>query len=278
MNIFTSSVLYEDSQINYFNLYLKTMIRSLILSNPDNDINLYIICDLNSKILIQDFIESELDIKSNFKINLVDNTIFERYAKKFHSYIYKSVIFYKILIPYLYQDLDRYLWLDSDTLTTINLNTLYNKDLTDIDYYGFADIELSAERRIFINTGVVLINCKEARKKSSIQKLINTYDDLQFEDEICLIHSIFNTKVINNIFYNYSGILSRSFHTGPISTELALVLEQAAKVAKIFHFYVKDCLYENNALLMKIIIKNNNFVNKYKEELQIRQLLTFKNN
>lgn len=276
MNIFTSVVIYDSSRKDCLYKYIRPMIKSLMYSNQDNEINLYIICDPVSREFIKEFLKNDCNIKSKMHIKYVDNAIFEKYTDKINTLKkYTNVVYYKIIIPFLFKDIDRYLWLDSDTITTIDLNDLYNEDMTGYAFYGFSDIEVNPNTGlIFINTGLVLTDADTARKEyKSIDNITDLCQKFEFGDEINFMMITKKVKVINNIFYNYPCIFSRSLHTYSPANELYFVLCYAASLAKIFHLYPKSQLWDYDCQLIKMAFDNNPFLKEHKDDLLYYYLL-----
>ena len=265
MNIFTSVVSYDNDTSVAHSYYIKPMIKSLMLSNSDNEINLYIICDPISKSIVQDFLKNDCNLKAKVHIKYVDNTLFEKYGRDIRHESWQAAIYYKIFISFLFTNIDKFFWLDYDTLITIDLNELYNTDISEVNVYGFSDIELMENNTPFINTGVVLFNSKKFRDDFTLENVIAIFKEALFTSEIPFL--LLNTKIKleNNIFYNYPGILNRHFHVLPSCDDTKSVLLYAARFSKIIHFYVKDT--DNKGEILMYLFEGNSFLKSHKNEL-----------
>lgn len=265
MNIFTSVVDYKDyfshKQINF----IKSMIKSLMLSNSENDIDLYLICDIKSKETIRSFLKNDCNLKAKIHIKYVDNSVFEKYGSQINSNSYRPAIYYKLFISNLFPNIDKYLWLDYDTLVTVDLNDLYNINMSGIDIYGFCDTELPLDRIPFINTGVVLTNAKAFREKFTIEQIIKIFKEKCYNSEIPFIFFNCQLKLENNIFYNYPGTFIRNMHVLPPCEDYKIVLKYAAQFSKIIHFYIKDTIVKQD--ILEFLFEGNPFLKKNKDKL-----------
>lgn len=265
MNIFTSVISYDNDTSVRHSDYVKSMIKSLMLSNANNDINLYIICDPVSKKGIQDFLKNDCNLQVKIHIKYVDYGIFEKYGSFIKNEYFQAAIYYKVFISCLFPNIDKFLWLDYDTLITIDLSEVYNTDISEVDIYGFSDIEIMENNTPFINTGVVLFNAKNFREHFKFEDLISIFKKSSFTSEIAFLLTNSKLKLENNVFYNYPGTLNRHLHVLPTCTEISSVLLYAAKFVKIVHFYVKDT--DNKTEILNYLFEGNDFLKLHKNEL-----------
>lgn len=150
------------------------LLNSIQLSNKDTKFDVYIIhreLDIKDK----DAIENGLDI-NKFKIKMIK--IDEEEVKNFPQYQkrYPKEIYFRLFATkYLPENIDKILYLDSDTLVINKLDELYNMDFEGNFYIATTHVKKILRKinevrlRIdddvpYINTGVLLINLKELRK------------------------------------------------------------------------------------------------------------------
>jgi lipopolysaccharide biosynthesis glycosyltransferase len=93
--------------------------------------------------------------------------------------------FYRILIPNLFKDLEKALWMDIDTLCLGSLNDLYETPLSNfwvagvldggIKYVeGFTDwYKKFAGNNVYINGGILLMNLQKMRKDDKTRELLD---------------------------------------------------------------------------------------------------------
>jgi len=269
MNLFTTIVTYDTTNLNYLKSFAVPMIKSILLSNSTNDIDLYVICDSFTKNYIQDKLKEDSKIKSKVHIKYVDNTPFEEKAADIYVDMWTSSIYYKLFIPYFFPKLDKCLFLDIDLLVTSDLKSLYDIDISELYFYSFTDVVFDLERnRKLLNAGVLLMNLKKFRETfKTIQDVIDGLEKIGHSTETMLLMSLEEKVVSSDIFWNYPGLLNRCLSSKNMSDELRKILCQSAKMAKIFHLYLKDQLYIINRELLDIMFENNDFLSKYKKEL-----------
>lgn len=119
--------------------------------------------------------------------------------------------YYRLVLPSLFPNLDKMLYLDVDTIVLNNLDVLYNTDIT--DYY--AAMALDAERKDnaprlhtdkYFNAGILLLNLKKLREDNIEQKFFdyidNNRESIVYHDQDVL-NSVLRRKIkIVNGMYN----------------------------------------------------------------------------
>lgn len=167
--------------------YLAASIASILI-NSNNDENISI-CILNDNITDKnkELLNSLSKIK-NFKLEFtqVDSSIFEKYKKP--DYINSNAMLYRYLIPKIKPEIDKALYLDCDTIIKKSLLELFN---TNIEKYYIAGVEdfhwMMSFKRLkmntsinepYLNSGVLLINCKKWREYNLYDKLIDITNNL----------------------------------------------------------------------------------------------------
>ena len=162
---------------------LNILLNSIGYSNKEENFNIYILHKSLDKEDIENITEN-LDL-IRFKIedikipkSEIDTfpVLEKRYPEEIYFRLYAS--------KYLPKEIDRVLYLDSDTLVINNLKEFYETDF-DGNYFiaathikkmlhKFHEIRLDIkEDEPYINTGVLLINLKELRKVNVEEKVVN---------------------------------------------------------------------------------------------------------
>src|SRR5574344_1472328 len=113
---------------------------------------------------------------------------------------YSKTTYYRLFIPDLYTELEKALYIDSDTLVLGDISELYHYDLGD-NYVGACNEQamvqenvygeyvekcVGVDRNHFFNAGVLLINCAQFREKRILDlfiKLLHEYTFIVTQDE-----------------------------------------------------------------------------------------------
>ena len=141
---------------------------------------------------------------------------------------YSRSTYYRLFIAEMFPDINKALYIDSDTIIQGDISRLYNKDIKDayvgacheqamiqVDEYGtYAEKVVGVSRYNFFNAGILIINCEQFRLKFVLDKFIeylHTYDFVVTQDEdylnlICKDHVYWvdqrwNTEVYCNVDY-----------------------------------------------------------------------------
>ena len=154
--VLLTSILYNSSQQTFFIFY--------ILISPD---------------VKEDKLKKISGLKEKYK-NFKNVSIYM--GEKFTKYIsggYKTAaVYYRLAISDLLIDVDKIIYLDTDTIVHKDLNDLYNINMGKYYYMGFPGVDLINIEfngtRNFINSGVMLINLKKLREINS-SKLFEDY-------------------------------------------------------------------------------------------------------
>ncbi len=145
---------------------------------------------------------------------------------KLKAYFTKS-IYYRLLIPRLLKDVDKVIYLDSDIIVNDDLNELYNIDINNF-YIGavkdqycnlyekeYIKNNLKLDPNNYINSGVLLINCKKMREDNLIEKFIEeSYNEYKFPDQ-CILNKVCYGKILYlNPKYNINYLfLNKEYYT-----------------------------------------------------------------
>ena len=111
--------------------------------------------------------------------------------------------YYRLLIPELIPNEDRVLYLDCDIIVRKPLSDLFYKHFENNLVLGVVDVSLKEHsKRLnvekYINSGVLLLNCKKMREENSVEKIIdwinNNQDKIECHDQD-VINAVFAGKV-----------------------------------------------------------------------------------
>ena len=196
---------------------LNILLNSIQRSNKNEIFDIYI---LNSDLTKKEIKEIGKGLNLD-KIHLKDIKINEKDIEKLPVYAkrYPVEIYFRIFASkYLPKNLDRILYLDSDTLVINKLNELYNMDFEENYFiatthikkilHKFNEIRLGMDKdEPYINTGVLLMNLNELRNIKIEKEVINFIQKnerkLMLPDQD-IISSIYGNKIklIDDLKYN----------------------------------------------------------------------------
>ncbi len=141
---------------------------------------------------------------------------------------YSNSTYYRLFIAEMYPELDKALYIDSDTVVTGDISELFDTDIENYDvaacreqamvqadvYGSYVEVCLGLNRHAYFNAGVILINCKRFREKKVLDtfiSLLGIYDCRVTQDEdylniICKDHVLFlpqywNAEVFGEMEY-----------------------------------------------------------------------------
>ena len=140
--------------------------------------------------------------KDNVKINFVDvSKYLESISRKLplRDY-YSKTTYYRLFIAEMYPELDKALYIDSDTIINGDVAPLYETELgtnlvgacheqamVQVNEYGeYVEYVLGISRYNYFNAGVMVINCKLFREETILDKfidLLGTYSFIVTQDE-----------------------------------------------------------------------------------------------
>ena len=136
---------------------------------------------------------------------------------------YSNTTYYRMFIADMFTELDKAIYIDSDTVVQGDISELYSIDVSDVavaaaheqvmlqeQVYGdYVEKCLGLDRRLFFNAGVLLINCKRFREDRILDrfvKLLGIYDCRVTQDEdylniLCRDHVRFLEQSWNSEVY-----------------------------------------------------------------------------
>lgn len=145
---------------------------------------------------------------------------------------WSGIVFARLYIPLIVPEIDKALYIDSDTLIRSPLSELYSFDLKDkmlgmvmgiVPEYGY-------------NSGVILMDCKKIRETE------NLYRDLESHmKQFARTYKLPDQTVINRFFGNNLGQIETipgiEWNYPPMPREIGSDRKMMMEKAKIWHFY-----------------------------------------
>lgn len=195
---------------------------------------------------------------------------------------YSKTTYYRFFISKIFTEYDKAIYIDSDTVVLGDISELYDKELNDnylgackeqvmvqTEVYGnYVEKVLGINRNEYFNAGVLLINCKEFRKKKVLEKFINLLNVYTFvvtqdqdylnvicRDKVLWLDQCWNTEIYGEISVKESEIKILHY----------------IMVSKPWHY--KNCLYkeyfwnavENSSVKRLIMDDLNNYTDQQRE-------------
>lgn len=141
---------------------------------------------------------------------------------------YSNTTYYRMFIAEMFPELDKAIYVDSDTIVQGDISRLYDYDVSEydvgacheqamvqVDVYGsYVEKNLGIDRNAFFNAGILLINCRRFRENKALEdfvRLLGIYNFRVTQDEdylnvICHDHVLWlpqswNTEVLGEIPY-----------------------------------------------------------------------------
>ena len=265
---------------NYIN-QLKVLLYSILESNTEENFEIFIMHrDLN-KANREDIISNINNERCNITFVKIEEQQFKNlpvYQKRYPLEIYFRIFAAK----YLPNNIDRILYLDTDTLVINSLKELYNMDF-DGNYFiatthvgkifkKINDIRLDMEKEDkYINTGVILMNLevlrnldmekeiKEFVEKNSLKLILPDQD---------IISSLFgeHIKLVDSLRYNFGEREWNKYNAKNLKNKIGL--KWIRKNTVIIHYYSK-----NKPWNPKYIGKLNLFYEKTVKKMQNRGII-----
>lgn len=103
---------------------------------------------------------------------------------------YSNTTYYRMFIAEMFPDVDKAIYIDSDTVVQGDISELYDYDIesfdvgacheqvmVQVDVYGaYTEKCLGIDRNLFFNAGVLLINCRRFREKKTLERFVKLLD------------------------------------------------------------------------------------------------------
>ena len=113
---------------------------------------------------------------------------------------YSNTTYYRMFIAEMFPEIDKAIYIDSDTIVQGDISEMYATDIKDYDvaacheqamvqedvYGTYVEKCLGLDRNRFFNAGIILINCKSFRENKILErfvKLLGVYDCRVTQDE-----------------------------------------------------------------------------------------------
>lgn len=180
----------DENYVKYTMVSIKSMIEN---ANPKNNYKIYILCtDVSNESLEKlsrlqnDFFSIEfVDMEEKMK-DLKDSLPVRDY--------FSMTTYYRMFIPQMFPELDKVVYIDSDTIVLGDIADMYNLDLGD-NYVAAAQCQVIVQEEIFssyvenvlgmnyleyFNAGVLVMNCKAFREIDLLKTFLELLDMYTF--------------------------------------------------------------------------------------------------
>lgn len=212
----------DDNFVKYTIVSLSSMIRN---ASKDRRYDVHILgTDLSNKMkkelydLRDECFSVSFDNVSEYLLSIEDKFPLRDY--------YSKTTYYRFFISEMYPELDKAIYIDSDTIVQGDISELYDIDIGDcylggaheramvqVDVYGtYCEKVVGVPRNNFFNAGLMLMNLKQFREKKVLEKFITylgmynfvvtqdeDYLNLICKDRVYWIDQRWNTELIGNI-------------------------------------------------------------------------------
>lgn len=173
---------------------LSVVIESII-ENSSKDY-IYDIHVLNENISLEYILKLKKYNKNNITIsfcNVLDEI--EKINEKLPTRdYYSNAIFYRLLIPTLFENYDKALYLDADIVVLGDISELYNHDVENYylgvikddvalmcnEFIEYTTQALKVEKDKYFNSGILVMNLKKFRNDLMVDKFINLLKQIKF--------------------------------------------------------------------------------------------------
>lgn len=233
----------------------KTMISSFLEHNPGQHVFHLVYLDTSEETRneFKSLIEENGSIFVEHKLNC---SLFDGF-KYFSRFGYTT--YFRIVFPFLVGDIDRLLWIDSDTVVNGDLSFLFEMKL-DKSVYGVNYPEEKCieklnlnNKGIYINCGVLLYNIDRIKNNYSLDSILQAFvsnQDLYTYADQCFINMFFQDD-LGTIPQAYNRIIYRVLRIS--KKQKQEIIEQG----KVVHFVgnIKPWMYLYNNSMYKLYWK-----------------------
>ena len=194
-----------------YTLPLATLVNSFIKSNQSLNTVIHVLCSGLSK-KYQNGLKQKC-LNTNISIDFIDMSNYEFDFHGLDMQHWTKAIFYRIMIPELFKDLDRIIYIDGDTLVIGDLAELFDTDMGDDYMLAMVVDRFSYKTRIgelhtsnYFNSGMILFDIKKCREFGFSEKAIKWIHDnsdiAKFPDQDA-INVVCDKKILRlNNMYN----------------------------------------------------------------------------
>lgn len=220
---------FDDKYTKYALVAISSMIKN---TNPKSNYNVHILhMDISEKNqqLINDLAEPHTHIIFDDVTDYLTKVEQELPLRDYYS----ATTYFRFFISYLYPELDKAIYIDSDTITIKDIEKLYNIDLgknilgacheqvmVQTDVFGkYAQYVLGVPQMKYFNAGLLLINCKEFREQDILRKFVkmlsvykfSVAQDQDYLNVICkgkvkYLDSMWNTEIYGKVTDNIGKV------------------------------------------------------------------------
>lgn len=239
----------NESYINQ----LKILLYSILESNLEENFEVFIMHRTLDKADKEDIISSMHNERCKISFIKIEEQQFQNlpvYQKRYPLEIYFRIF----AAQYLPQDIDRILYIDTDTLVINSLKDLYNMDFEGNYFIATThvgkllkkinDVRLDLEKEDkYINTGVMLMNLEILRKidiKNEINKFLENNSLKLILPDQDIISSIFgeHIKLVDSLLYNFGEREWNKYNAKNLKNRIGLKWIRENTV--IIHYYGKN--------------------------------------
>jgi len=163
---------------NNYILPLSALVTSVCKNSAVSPVVLHVLCS--------NFSDQDKDkilqciVNTNVSIDFIDMDNFKFDFIKFDMQHWTKAIFYRIMIPQIFSNLSRIIYIDGDTLVLQDLHSLYNQQFQEntflgmvVDKYSFKERRAQLQIGNYYNSGVILFDLAACRENNFSQQCVN---------------------------------------------------------------------------------------------------------
>ena len=171
---------------NHYAQHLGVAITSILKNiSSKRGVDIYVIVDNSVKSKNRKRLLQLKKLRENTNITLLNlnNEIFDGFPEPLH---FTKAIYYRFIIPSLFESLDKIIYLDSDLIVRGDIEELYNIELENYfaaavqDIIGFTNqyrLNLNKWKEYYCNSGVLVMNLQKMRQANTEAVFIKTVKD-----------------------------------------------------------------------------------------------------
>ena len=259
-----------------YSLGLGVCVTSIFESNKNNDVFVHILTSGYNEWTINALNRTAERYGQRLEIIKVEDSMFDRipYTNRF-----PKQNFYRFLLPSLFPQYDKFLYIDCDIVVCDNLLEFYNTELHDnicavVSDHFLDDVKTHNRlnvRNVF-NGGVQLMNMPLWRKENIAEQCIEymeaNYNHVPFLDQDAM-NALFQDRLKYMPFrYNFQDAFCLDMYHRSFKSERLPILHEELKKRCIIHFnhYIKPWYTDCDSPLRPIWIKYYN-LSEWKDEV-----------
>lgn len=202
-----------------YTLYLAVCLESLAQNSSKTEqyriIVLYDDVKTITRIKLANVVKDYSNITIEFvEINKGMESITDRMENRLYSGVFTLTIYFRLFIAELFPEIEKGIYIDSDTVLTSNIAELFGTDLDgkmfgavrdtfvakDRVLSGYVQKAIGIDRDSYVNSGVLLMNMKKMREEHLSDKFIKLLDKYHF-DSIAPDQDYINAICAGDIYY-----------------------------------------------------------------------------